>query len=155
MQTTVSEAVLTGTVRAYPGCRMHFRKSSEDTNNSVAVVDIISTPGAEPPRHVHQFEDELILVKKGEAIFYIGDEIIAAKPGDVLFMPRGVPHHFKILSEKALISLVLTPGGFERFFEAITKPYDGDTAPPLEGEPTTEEISYFVAVSESFGVTFV
>jgi quercetin dioxygenase-like cupin family protein len=155
MQTTINETVLTGTVRAYPGCRMHFRVSSDDTNNSLAVVDIISVPGSEPPRHIHQFEDELIFLKKGEAAIYIGDDMVEAKAGDIVFMPRGIPHHFKILSEKAMITLVITPGGFDRFFEAITLPYKGDTPPSVERAPTQDEINYFTAVAESFGIQFV
>jgi len=155
METTISKPALTGTVRAYSGCRMHFKVASQQTNNSLSVVDITMDAGAEPPRHIHYNEDELVFLKEGEVVYFVGDDIIEATAGDVIFMPRNVPHHFSIRTKSVACTLVITPGRFDHFFEAITFPYNGTTPLAIERAPTNEEIGMFVEISEKFGVEFV
>lgn len=107
-------------------------------------------PGSEPVRHVHAFEDETVIFKKGKITFYVGDEIIEAKAGDTIFMP----HHYKIRSERVKALLIVTPGNFEAFLKAISTPYDKNVPPPIERELTVEEIEAFIALSNQHGVEF-
>ena len=154
-QAVTITSALADSVRAYPGCRAHFRLVADQTNNSLAVIDLVKTPGSEPPRHVHLNEDETVFLKQGEMTFFIGDDIVTAATGDVIFMPRNVPHHFAITSTEAIMTLVVTPGGFDKFFEAITIPYEGESAPPIEGAPSEEELTALFTAAERFGINFL
>jgi mannose-6-phosphate isomerase-like protein (cupin superfamily) len=49
--------------------------------------------GGGPVWHVHPY-DEVFIVRKGRALFTIGDEKIEAEAGDILLGPAGVPHKF-------------------------------------------------------------
>ena len=51
------------------------------------------TPGQGPKWHVHPY-DEIFIIRKGRALYTIGDRKIEANEGDVLLGPRDVPHKF-------------------------------------------------------------
>lgn len=53
-------------------------------------------PGEGPRLHVHPY-DETFIVVIGRARFFVGDEIIEAGAGEVVFGPKGVPHRFENL----------------------------------------------------------
>jgi len=50
--------------------------------------------GAGPSLHVHTYP-EIFVILSGTALFKIGEEVIEAQSGDVLFGPANVPHKFK------------------------------------------------------------
>lgn len=64
-----------------------------DLGAGVCVIVVDSDPGEGPRLHRHPYE-EVFVMHEGEATFTLGDEQIAAKPGDVLVAPAGTPHKF-------------------------------------------------------------
>ena len=105
-----------------------------------AVMDFRVMPGAESTRHVHQNEDEVYYILDGEAEFVIGEQVHAAFPGTVVFVPRGTPHHLKVQSGVLRALLILTPPGFERFLiehstdaRSLTRPPAGPSVVPALG----------------------
>lgn len=154
LQTTALSA-LKDTVRIYPGGRFFFRLTSEETNGAFAIIDVDIIPGNEPPRHCHEIEDETNMIYEGSLTYFIGDDIIHANAGDIVFMPRGVPHNFKVTSEKASVRLIVTPGGFENFFAGITHPCDDENMQLEARELSKEEIENVVKTAAKFKVRFV
>ena len=154
MTTVLEQTTATENRRLFPGIIFNFRVRAEESNNSIMVADFEAIPGCEPPRHVHSIEDEVFIIKEGYGTFYPGNEVIEAGPGDVVFFPADVPHHFKIHSEKIVGTLIATPGYIENFFRELSVPFDGDIIPSLE-PPTQEQIKHFVEVTESYGMKFV
>ena len=154
MQSTLPASTLKDTVVTRPGVRMSFRLTAQETNNAISVIDVRLTPGSEPPRHVHQREDETNIIHDGTITYFIGDDIINAKKGDIVFMPRGVPHHFVVTSPTAHCTLIATPGGIEYFFNGISLPFD-QKRNPATGKPSAEEIKKLVASATKFGMSFV
>ncbi len=49
--------------------------------------------GAGPVLHKHEY-DEVFIVRRGRAVFTVGDQKIEANAGDVLFAPARIPHKF-------------------------------------------------------------
>lgn len=127
------------------------RVSAEQTNNAIFVADFQAIPGSEPFRHVHTREDEIFIIKEGAATFFIGDEIITARVGDVVYLPVNVPHHFKITSAIAKGILIATPGNIENFFRELSVPFDGNEIPAI-ATPTTDQVQYMLTVAESYGM---
>jgi quercetin dioxygenase-like cupin family protein len=69
---------------------------------------------------VHPDFDEIFYVIEGKLGFRVGDHAYEAGPGTVAFMPRGTPHTFANPGQMPARSLVVvTPGGFEAYFEAL------------------------------------
>jgi quercetin dioxygenase-like cupin family protein len=154
---TITKAVsaLKDTVRIYPGGKFFFRLTSEETNGALAIINVEIMPGNEPPRHCHAREDETNIIRSGEITYFIGDDIVTAKAGDIVFMPRGVPHHFKVTSLRASVRLIVTPGGFENFFAKITKPYNEENVQPIPSAFSNEQIKMIVRTAKEFGVSYI
>lgn len=73
-----------------------------------------------PPPHIHQREDETFQVFEGEYEWTVGAETFVAGRGTTIFAPRGVPHSYRYLGrEPGRLLCVITPSGFEGFFEEI------------------------------------
>jgi quercetin dioxygenase-like cupin family protein len=69
------------------------------------------------PLHTHSREDEWSFVTEGTIGVMVGDTVIEAHAGNLVFKPRGVPHAFWNASDApARIVEVIAPGGFEGYF---------------------------------------
>jgi quercetin dioxygenase-like cupin family protein len=89
----------------------------KDSGGIVGMFDATVPAGEGPPIHIHHNEDEVIHVLAGEYQFWLDGAISRAGPGTSMFLPRGVPHTFRIVSKTPGRNVtVLTPGGFETFF---------------------------------------
>ena len=140
-----------GNQRFFRGCIYNFRVSSRESEHPIVVADFEALPGFEPPRHMHTTEDEVFMIKEGSVTFFIADEIIEAGPGDTIYLPINVPHHFRITSKVVKGTLVLAPGEKEDFFRELSVPYEGYETPEFEA-PTEAQVRHFVAVTESYGM---
>lgn len=70
--------------------------------------------------HTHSREDEWSFVLEGEVGVQLGDETLVARAGDLVLKPRGVPHAFWNATDRpARLLEVVTPGGFEGYFERL------------------------------------
>lgn len=81
----------------------------------------VSAPGG-PPLHVHDDADELVVVLDGEIRTVVAGVEARHRAGDAVFIPRGVAHTYRVTSAHgARLLAVMTPGGFEAFFEAASR----------------------------------
>jgi mannose-6-phosphate isomerase-like protein (cupin superfamily) len=103
------------------GGSIAIRLRSEDTDGRLGLIEQVVPAGYPgPPLHVHPDFDETFYVIDGTLAFRIGADTVDAGPGTIAFVPRGTPHTFVNRSGAAVRSLVLVnPGGFERYFEAL------------------------------------
>lgn len=72
------------------------------------------------PLHRHAREDEYSYVLEGRMGALLGEEVLVAGPGDLVFKPRNQWHTFWNAGEvPARILEIISPAGFERFFEEL------------------------------------
>ena len=72
------------------------------------------------PLHTHSREDEYSYILDGQVGAQVGDEVIAAGPGDVIAKPSGIPHAFwNAGDEPARVLEIIAPGGFEDYFAGL------------------------------------
>jgi quercetin dioxygenase-like cupin family protein len=110
---------------------------SEQSDGHVAIVELPG--GGRPPLHHHDF-DETFYVLDGELTFQLEDQVFTRRVGQLAFAPRGVPHSYANLSGKpARALLVITPAGFERYFDQIAARITG-TEPPTEAAGPIPEV---------------
>lgn len=92
--------------------------TAAETGGRIGVVESTCAPNAGPPRHIHHKEDEIFYVLSGEVTFWLEGEVMTKGPGEAVFIPRGKRHAFMVVSKEAARFLVIvTPGGFENFFQ--------------------------------------
>ncbi|HEY4614105.1 MAG TPA: cupin domain-containing protein [Citricoccus sp.] len=74
------------------------------------------------PLHRHTREDEYSYVLEGRMGAMLGDDVVTAGPGDLVFKPRNQWHTFwNAGDEPARILELIAPAGFEEFFRIIVR----------------------------------
>jgi mannose-6-phosphate isomerase-like protein (cupin superfamily) len=72
------------------------------------------------PLHVHEREDEYSFVLSGRMGAQIGDEVVEAGPGELVFKPRGIWHAFWSASDEETHLLeLISPGDFAEYFAEL------------------------------------
>ncbi len=63
--------------------------------------------------HHHEQEDHIIYVARGRATARLGDDTREVKPGDILNVPRRVPHGFAKIGDQNLVLVVVATVGWK------------------------------------------
>jgi len=72
------------------------------------------------PVHTHRNEDEYSYVLEGRVGIQLGDDVLEAGPGELVFKPRGVAHAFwNAGDEPARLLELISPAGFENYFREL------------------------------------
>ena len=112
---------------------VRFMVDGDETGERFSLVEHPMPPRAlAAPLHRHLREDEYSFVLEGQVGALLGDDVVIAGPGDLLFKPRNQWHTFwNAGDEPARILEIIAPSGFERFFEELV-----DLGGALEAEPS-------------------
>jgi quercetin dioxygenase-like cupin family protein len=131
----------------WQGSLMQIKARAQDTGGALGLVDCSFYEGFGPPVHVHSREDEAFYVLEGQIRYRRGDDDFLAGPGTWVWLPRRVPHAFKVKSERARALILATPGGLEQMF--------ADGGVPVSESPKPPQQSYdpeaAIAISKSYG----
>ena len=130
-------------VAAGDGEHMHFLNHLATTKvkgsgvATMAAVEFEAPRGFGPPLHLHDDDDELIVVLDGEIVFRSGERESTASAGGMAFLPRGIPHSFQVLSPSArFLSVTASTGAsatFDSFVEELGEPLPNRELPaPIE-----------------------
>jgi quercetin dioxygenase-like cupin family protein len=113
---------------------VRFMVDGSRTGGGFALVEHpMSARALAAPLHRHNREDEYSYVVEGRVGALLGDDVIVGGPGDLIFKPRGQWHTFwNAGDEPARILEVLSPAGFERFFDELV-----DLGGVTQAEPHT------------------
>jgi quercetin dioxygenase-like cupin family protein len=131
---------------------MRYVATAEDTNGQLAVVEQRCSPAGDPPRHVHEHEDETFYVLEGRLTATIGgDPPVTAGPGECVFLPRGTAHGLHAETPEVRGLVLVSPAGFEQFFAAIGEPATTSELP----EPAAPDVPAVVAAAARYGVTIL
>jgi mannose-6-phosphate isomerase-like protein (cupin superfamily) len=85
------------------------------------------------PLHKHTREDEYSFVLEGQVGALLGDEVVVGKPGDLIFKPRNQWHTFwNPAQDRARLLEIISPAGFEQFFQDIDPFFPQGAEPDLE-----------------------
>jgi quercetin dioxygenase-like cupin family protein len=131
----------------WQGSRMTIKARARDTGGALGIVEASFYKGFGPPLHVHRNEDEAFYVIEGEIRIRQGDDEFLAGQGTWSWGPRGVPHAFRVESDRARALVLVTPGGFEEMFAVGGTPAADSTEPPQ----TAYDPEAAQALSERFG----
>lgn len=116
----------------WQGGLYRMKARSAGTGGALGVVEATLGRDFGPPLHVHHREDESFYLLEGEVRFRQGDQEFVAGPGTWVWGERGVPHTFKVESDRARLLIIVTPGGFEEMFEAGGVPVAQSPEPPVQ-----------------------
>ena len=123
---------------------VRFMIDGEDAGGDFSLVEHPMSPHAlAAPLHRHTREDEYSYVLEGRMGALLGEEVLEAGPGDLVFKPREQWHTFwNAGDEPARILEIIAPAGFEHFFAELV-----DMGGVLKADP--EDVA---ALSERYGL---
>jgi uncharacterized cupin superfamily protein len=103
----------------------YFPKAVCDTSFA---FETNSDPGQFVPVHVHPTQDEFILVQEGELALKLDGKWHTARAGDLVRMPKGVPHGYFNKTDKPARALfwVSPAGRLKELFDTLHDMTDVD-----------------------------
>ena len=103
------------------GVQMTFKAVSEDTGGSFAFFEYTAPPGfGGPPPHIHRRMIEVFYILEGELTLHLGERTVKATPGTFGLVSPGTTHTFSNAgSTPARFLILVSPGGFEEYFEEL------------------------------------
>jgi len=132
------------------GTLLTLKASRQTTGSEYAFIERLAPPGYGQPAHIHRLEDETLILLEGEMSGFCGDQHWKAAPGSFVFMPRGVVHGFKIEgTQPAHMYMILSPAGFEGFYEELGVPAKELTLPPPE-PPDPQKKAKMIALAAKY-----
>jgi mannose-6-phosphate isomerase-like protein (cupin superfamily) len=123
---------------------VRFMIDGERTAENFSLVEHPMSPRAlAAPLHRHTREDEYSYVLTGRMGALLGDDVLEAGPGDLVFKPRDQWHTFwNARDEPCRILEIISPAGFEKFFEELD----------LLGGALVADPEQVAALSERYGL---
>lgn len=99
------------------GSKLSLKVTGEQSNGSVTVLEGIVLEGG-PPLHIHDDEDEIVIIMEGELTYQVGEKKGVVRTGGILWFPKGIPHAVANHSGKPCrFVTVATPAGIEKLFK--------------------------------------
>ena len=112
---------------------VRFMVWSEESGGGFSLVEHPIPPRTlAAPLHRHSGEDEYSYVLQGRMGALLGDHVVYADEGTLVFKPRDQWHTFWNAGDgPCRILEIISPGGFERLFEEAAEPRE-TTGPSLD-----------------------
>jgi mannose-6-phosphate isomerase-like protein (cupin superfamily) len=125
------------------------KAAHDETHGAFTLIEAHLPAGEGPPPHVHHNEEEGFYILEGELTVSCGDETWTATPGMFAFLPRGIPHTFRVSeSGPAKVLQLTSPAQFERFAAEMGEPATTMTMP----EPTAVDVEKLLRVTPKYGI---
>ena len=133
------------------------KATKDDTRGIYSLFVSTVPPGEGVPIHTHLKEDEAYYLLDGEWEVYDYDkkETHVLGPDTYVYVPMGLNHGFKNISDRpGRLVLIITPGGLEGFFEGIGQVIEDpqNPPPPPSGPP---DFAKAAQVAAKYNITFI
>jgi mannose-6-phosphate isomerase-like protein (cupin superfamily) len=107
-----------------------FLLRGEDTGSLFSFYELTTPSGHGPRPHIHPTVDETFYVIEGSYEIRVGQRVVAAEVGTLVYVPRGVVHSFRNIGTcDGRMLGVATPGGIEAMFEDLAELFSEGTPP--------------------------
>jgi mannose-6-phosphate isomerase-like protein (cupin superfamily) len=129
-----------------------FKTTALDSAGAYTLCETIEPPDSGAGLHRHSTYDETHVICEGHFECQLGEQRLELGPGDMMFVPKGVPHSVKSLGPETGRELIISsPGGiFDAFIdEVVTSATHGGN--PSKPGPATD----FRAVAAKYGIEFL
>lgn len=142
-----------GSLYWFDGFLMDVKLPASATGGALSICEQLHPAGYGTPVHVHEREDQTLVVLDGAITAWLdpdGDATeLSLTEGDSVFLPRGVPHAFRVETHGTRLLEINTPGGFEDFHIDAGEPAPERRIP----DPRPPDIEKLVRVGAEYGCT--
>jgi quercetin dioxygenase-like cupin family protein len=132
------------------GNSFSVRLSSVESAGALTLLEVVAPPGTGPPLHVHRREAEIFYLLAGRMVYRAGDDSYELGPGASIYLPKDVPHAFRVIGDAPARFLALTaPGGIENMYQDLGRAPDHEG---LSDRPSADEIGAWLAAAPRYGL---
>ena len=96
-----------------------FHVGCEQGADGMSVLESLAGHRDSPPLHVHRTEDEVFHVLEGELRLRVGERDVLLGRGQTVLAPKGIPHTYRVESERARWLTMTAHGDFEQFVRSL------------------------------------
>jgi mannose-6-phosphate isomerase-like protein (cupin superfamily) len=134
-------------LRVFGGELTQFVTAADSAGRLTAGL-YLAPPDNGPPVHLHQNEDELLIVIEGQFQFFIdGRWTEDVGPGSTVFLPRDEPHAFRNTgTTTGKLYVIVNSPHLEAFFERCEEPFHQQNGP---------DMAVIAAIGTEHGIEFV
>jgi quercetin dioxygenase-like cupin family protein len=126
-----------------------IKASAKQTGNAFGLIYQLAPGGFDSPYHVHRTEDETFYVLDGQLEFISEERRFTGGPGSYVFLPRDIPHGFRVVSTSpAQFLILIAPGGFEAFVTEFGEPASSLTLPT----PSEPDMGKLMTLAEKYRI---
>ncbi|KQZ89192.1 hypothetical protein ASD62_07615 [Phycicoccus sp. Root563] len=130
--------------------------TAEESGGRVGVALVTQPPGTATPLHRHTNEAEGFYLLDGSMTYRAGDEVFELGAGDLIWLPAGIPHAFRVTGEQAVRFVGLSdPGHLFDLYPEVGLPAAERRLPGPDGRPMGEEIARWNEVGPRYGLEVV
>jgi quercetin dioxygenase-like cupin family protein len=141
-----------GTIYKLGRSTLTFKTTAEHNSGAYTLCEAIEPPEAGAGLHRHPTWDETFITCEGRYEFQLDGKMLNLGPGDVLFVPRGIPHGFISIGPEIGRQLIISsPGGIFDAFIAEVATSMVDSGSPSRPGPATD----FRVIAAKYGVEFL
>jgi mannose-6-phosphate isomerase-like protein (cupin superfamily) len=132
--------------RARDPVRIKVSKTADGSALSMIVQEV--SPGGVIPDHLHENEDEIVLIQAGSGVAAIDGRETAVGAGSVVWVPKGTWHSGRNTGTGALRwTGIYAPAGFEGYFREIS-------TPPGASSPRQRSDAEWEALDRRYGIRY-
>jgi quercetin dioxygenase-like cupin family protein len=130
--------------------------SGDESENELGASIVTQPPGIATPLHVHTHEAEAFYLLDGHLTYRAGEQLLHLSEGDFIYLPRGVPHAFRVTGTSPMRCLALTvPGRLLSLYDEVGIPAKERRLPGEDGLSMAEEIGRWNQVGPAYGLQVV
>ena len=109
------------------------RLRAAETEGRLAVLFYRAPAGFGPPRHLHRQDDEIFLIEQGAIALWTPHECRTAGPGDVVMLPKVIPHTWRAYPSRpiTLIVPIAADGGLDTRARILSEKLQEELRQPL------------------------
>jgi quercetin dioxygenase-like cupin family protein len=127
--------------------------TGDHTEGHLGVALVTQPPGVATPLHRHTREAEAFFLLEGTMTYRAGEEMFELVEGSFIYLPKGLPHAFRITGDRPVRMLALTvPGDLLRLYDEVGIPAAERRLPGDDGQPLDVEIARWNEVGPRYGL---
>jgi quercetin dioxygenase-like cupin family protein len=128
--------------------------AAEHTGGSLGAMIVTQPPGTATPTHLHTREAEAWFVLDGTVTYRAGGELTRLGSGDFIYLPKDVPHAFRVDGSRPVRYLALSfPGALLDLYTEIGVPAGQRRLP--DGGLAPGDVEAWNRLAPSYGLRIV
>jgi quercetin dioxygenase-like cupin family protein len=124
-----------------------------ESGGDLGLALVTQPPGIATPMHRHTHEAEAFFLLDGTMTYRAGEETFHLGAGDFLWLPKGLPHAFRVTGDRPVRFLgMCAPGGLMRLYDEVGIPAAERRLPGDDGLDMDVEIPRWNEVGPRYGL---